>query len=172
MSIIGQGDISKALTDKAGYAYFCCGASNRTPLNDRDREREIFRIWSQPKDSMFVYFSTLSIYYSESKYTKHKIDMENLVKARFENYCIFRIGNITWGDNPNTLINFFRDKIEKREPVEIIKDTYRYLISMDEFQHWVEMIPAIGKHEMNVTGKRLKVAEIFNAIKEESLRII
>jgi len=169
--IYGRGDISKAITDKEGFTFFCCGASNRIPITDREREREMFRIWSTPKDSMFVYISTLSIYYSDSPYTKHKINMENLVRARFENYCIFRIGNITWGDNPNTLINFLTDKIKNNLPFEI-QDTYRYLIEKDEFQHWINLIPSKGKHEMNCTGKRMKVEQIVERIKDNTKPLI
>lgn len=168
MPVIGRGDIASPLTDKTGYTYFCCGPSNRTPITDRARHDELYKIWNAPRQDMFVYVSTLSIYYSDSEYTKHKIAMEGLVKRLFDNYCILRIGNITWGSNENTLINYFKAKIKADEPIEV-QDTYRYLVSKEELNHWVGLIPPTGKYEMNVTGTRNKVAEIVEMIKEERL---
>lgn len=164
--IIGRGDLATAITDREGFTFFCAGASNREPLTDRQRHSELNHIWKlNATPGMFVYVSTLSVYYSDSEYTEHKRDMENLVKRSFDNYCILRIGNITWGDNPNTLINFLKGKIQNNEPPEV-QDTHRYLIDKDELNHWVGLIPLSGKHEMNVPGKRLKVERIVELIKE------
>lgn len=163
--IHGTGDIASVLTDKPGYTYFACGVSNREPISQRQKEREMYQIWQAKNEGMFVYFSTLSVYYSDSEYTRHKIDMEKIVRARFKDYTIVRIGNIDWGTNPNTLINYLTDKIKKGEPYEV-QDTYRYIVSKEEFQHWIEMIPEKGKHEMNITGKMMKVIEIVERIKK------
>lgn len=164
--VIGRGDISQAITDREGFTFFCAGVSNREPLTDRARQNELNRIWRMNgTKSMFVYISSLSVYYSNSEYTKHKCDMENLVRRTFDNYCIIRIGNILWGDNPNTIINFLRNKIRNNEPIEI-QDVYRYVIDKDELNHWVGLIPSTGKHEMNLTGRMLKVQRIVELIKE------
>jgi len=45
MSIQGRGTIAQAITDRSWYTYLCFGASNRTELTDRERERETFRIF-------------------------------------------------------------------------------------------------------------------------------
>lgn len=166
--IVGRGDIASALTDKPNYTYFCTGPSNRVPITDRARHDELYKIWNSPREGMFVYVSTLSIYYSDSEYTQHKRRMEDLVKRTFDNHCIIRIGNITWGSNPSTLVNYFKAKIAADEPIEV-QDTYRYLVSKEELNHWVNLIPEKGKHEMNVTGTRHKVSEIVEMIKEGKL---
>jgi len=169
MTVIGRGDIATSITDREGFTFFCAGVSNREPLTDRARQNEMSRIWRMNGTSdMFVYISTLSVYYSDSDYTNHKRDMERLVSRTFDNYCILRIGNIVWGDNPHTLLNHFRSKIVAGEPLDI-QDTYRYLIDKEELNHWVEMIPEKGKHELNITGKRLKVERIVELIKEGKL---
>lgn len=166
--IIGRGDIAKAITDREGYIFFCRGNSRRTPLSQSIEDTEHRQIYRASKDysqkNMFVYISTLSIYYSDSEYTKHKLRMEKKVKRWFRNYCILRIGNITWGDNPNTLINYL-----KKNPNAEIQDTYRYLIDQYELNHWLGMIPRTGKHEMNVTGERMKVQVIANKIKHHEI---
>jgi len=167
--VIGRGDLATAITDREGFTFFCAGLSNREPISDRQKHNEMNRIWRMSGDTnMFVYFSSLSVYYADNEYTRHKLDMENLVKRTFDNHCIFRIGNIVWGSNPNTILNNFRHRIANNEPIEI-QDAYRYLIDKDELKHWVGMIPSKGKHEMNCTGKRLKVERIVELIKEGKL---
>ena len=74
-----------------------------------------------------------------------------------------RIGNITWGDNPNTLVNFLKRDQSK------VECTYRYLVDKDEFQHWVTMIPKSGQHEMNITGKLTWIPDLINEINERKL---
>jgi hypothetical protein len=86
--------------------------------------------------------------------------MEELVRTHFPRYTIIRLGNITWGTNPHTLINFFKAAHENGEVIHI-EDTYRYLVDKEEFLHWIEVIPE-WNCEMNITGKRMKVLDIVN----------
>lgn len=158
--IIGNGDIARIINDREGFVFLACGTSNRRgAITYADFIREKSRV-SGFVNSMPVYFSTLSIYYDQdfSDYTHYKRNMERHIKENYENYCIVRIGNITWGDNPNTLINHLR-KDQSR-----IDDTYRYLVTKEELNHWLGLIPTTGKHEMNITGERVKVSEIVRRI--------
>jgi len=119
---------------------------------------------------MFVYISGLNIYYPDggrSEYTQHKIDMEYIVKKWFTNYCIFRLGSVTWGDNPNTLLNSIRKQIELTGTCEA-KPVYRYLHSKEELTHWFGLIPSSGKHEMNVTGQMVWMPDLIETIKKET----
>ena len=84
--------------------------------------------------------------------------MEGLVKG-FKTWTIIRIGNIDWGNNPHTLINYFRNKKNAGEKIEI-QDVYRYIIDKDELNYWIGLIPE-WSCEMNVPGRRLKVKEII-----------
>ena len=177
MSIIGRGDVASVLQDREGFTFFAAGLANREPISFPVRLLEFHKLadvsfangnqdyW---KDKMFVYFSSLSIYYADNEYTTHKLWVERMIKINFPNSCILRIGNITWGDNPNTLINSLKHKIKNNIPFEI-QDTYRYLIDKDELLHWIDLIPRYGKHEMNVTGRRMKVAEIVKEIESGRL---
>jgi nucleoside-diphosphate-sugar epimerase len=158
--IVGRGDIASAVEDRDGFTFFCSGVSNRLPLTPEACRKEMIDVWCCDKRKMLVYISTLSVYYSDSEYTRHKLNMEYYIRNWFANYAIVRIGNITWGNNPNTLINHLR-KDQSR-----IDDTYRYLIDKDEFCHWLKMIPANGKHEMNITGRMMKVNDIVNEINQ------
>lgn len=165
--ILGHGDIASALTDQVDKIFFASGVSNSLCTNWQEFQREKDLLLNQNKFSHLVYFSSLSIYYADTPYTRHKKIMERLVKDNFAVSTIVRIGNITWGKNPNTLLNYFKNKIANREVVEI-KDEYRYIISKEEFQHWMKMIPDFTT-EMNITGRMMKAEEIFKYVYNNSL---
>lgn len=166
--IEGRGDIAKAILDREGFYFYCNGVSNRKPLDTPSEAKEIMEVINAPENLMLVYISTLSIYYSYSDYTEHKKKMESIIKKNFENYCILRIGNINWGTNPNTIINNLKYKINHKQKFEC-RDEYRYIINKDELNHWIGMIPAQGKHEMNITGMRYKIKDIVYHIKNGNL---
>ena len=105
-----------------------------------------------------VYFSTLSIYDKDSMYTNHKRNMETLVKD-FHSYTIIRIGNITWGSNPNTILNWL-----KANPNEELRDEYKYLIDEAELLYWIDRIPNFST-EMNITGNRVHTSNLHKYIK-------
>lgn len=79
-----------------------------------------------------------------------------MIKANFKKHTIIRIGNIEWGTNPNTLINYLL-----LHPMAEIRDEYRYVISKEEFLSWIDLIPD-WSCEMNCPGERLKVGAIYD----------
>lgn len=165
--IIGNGDIASVLQDKDGFCFFASGVSNSQEIRVDQYEREVLLLANQNRNQHLVYFSSLAIFYSDTRYTRHKRHMENLVKRFFSSYTIIRLGNITWGNNPNTIINNLKAKIKNAEPFEV-KDEYRYLVDQEEFLHWVSLIPS-WNCELNITGRRVKVADIVKEIKEGKL---
>lgn len=159
MTIIGRGDIASVLQDREDRIYFASGVSNSGELRESEYEREIDLLWKQNGFKHLVYFSSLSIFYSDTRYTRHKRYMEELIKGIFAHYTIIRMGNITWGNNPHTLINFLRNKLKNHEPFEL-QDVYRYVVDKEEFLHWIDMMPEFSC-EMNIVGRRMKVKDIF-----------
>jgi hypothetical protein len=160
MTIIGHGDIASVLhaVDRPDRLYFASGVSNsqETRLSEYDREVALLR--KQDRNAHLVYFSTLSMFYSSTLYSTHKEVMELNVKRWFRNYTIVRLGNITWGRNPHTLINFLRARHAAGLPLDV-QPVYRYVVEQDEFLHWMSLIPD-WSCEMNITGQWLTVAEI------------
>lgn len=156
--IIGHGDIASVLPDRKDLLFFASGVSNSQETRESEYRREEALLLNQDRRQHIVYFSSLSIFYNNNRYTQHKEQMEETIKRRFSMYTIVRLGNITFGDNPHTLINFVRNKIENKEEFEV-RDEYRYIIDKDEFLHWINLIPD-WNCEMNITGKRMSVAEI------------
>ena len=155
--IMGHGDIASVLIDREDRLYFASGVSNSQEARESEYSREIDLLLSQSGDKRLVYFGSLCIFYSDTRYARHKKKMEGLVR-NFPLHTIMRLGNITWGANPHTLMNFLRQEVAQDRPIEIW-NTYRYIVDKEEFLHWVNLIPDFNC-EMNVTGQPMKVSEI------------
>lgn len=154
--IVGDGDIASVLTDREDRLYFVSGVSNSQETRRSEYEREKKLLLSQDRYRHIVYVSTLAVFYTDTLYAQHKLRMERLIKQNFKHYTILRIGNITWGTNPHTLINYLR-----AHPEAEIRDVYRYVVDEEEFLYWVNLIPE-WPCEMNIIGRRMKVKEIVD----------
>jgi len=152
--IVGHGDIAGVLPDKEDLLFFASGVSDSSCTDQREFGREHDLLAEQGEERRVVYFSTLSIYEKDTPYTDHKRDMEHWVREWFPKYCIIRIGNIAWGKNPNTFINYIYAKIKAGEPYEI-RDEWKYILTKDEFLYWINLIPDFNT-EMNIVGERMK----------------
>lgn len=157
--IIGHGDIASVLTDQEHITFFASGVSNSKETNPEPYQRELKLLMSQPRDKHLVYFSSLCVYYGKNEYARHKRIMENTIRNHFQGYTIVRLGNIEWGKNPHTLINYLR-----AHPQATIHHTYRHIVSLDEFKYWMALIPVPGKNEMNIPGRMVYVPDLFNEI--------
>lgn len=152
--IIGNGDIANVLPDKEDFIFFASGVSNSKENRESEYKREEQLLMQQDFSKHLVYFSSLCVFYSNSRYAQHKLAMEKIVRTYFVRWTIIRLGNITWGNNPHTLINYL-----KAHPSAEIEDVERYIADKDEFLHWINLIPK-WSCEMNITGRRMKVEEI------------
>jgi hypothetical protein len=158
--IIGNGDIASVLPDRDDLIFFASGVSNSQETRSSEYKREVDLMIRQPRNKRLVYFSSLSVFYSKSRYANHKRAMEAMIKKYQKYYCIIRLGNIDWGDNPHTLINYFRiERKQGRTPQ--IRDEYRFICEKDELLFWINMIPP-WNCEMNIPGRRMTVREIYD----------
>ena len=160
--IIGEGDVASAIIDREDLLFFASGVSNSQETRESEYQREKDLLLTQDRKQHLVYFGSLSIFYADTRYARHKRGMEELVKENFGRYTIVRLGTITWGNNPHTLINYFRSRKKAGEPIEV-KDVYRYVINKEEFRYWLGLIPDFNC-EMNITGRRMKVREIVEEL--------
>lgn len=162
--IVGRGDIASILNDREGAIFFVSGVSNSNETRESEFMREIELLDKQDKTKCLFYFSSISVddfnKVGTNKYLQHKLRMEILIKSNFENYNIIRIGNINWGDNPNTFLNFIRNKRKNGEPVEI-KDEYKYIIDKEQLVLLTDNLPLIGKNTLCVFGKMAKVTDLI-----------
>lgn len=153
--IIGNGDLASVLPDKENLLFFASGVSNSQETDEKEYQREIDLLLEQPRKAHIVYFSSIGVFDRKTRYFQHKRDMELNVKINFPTNTIIRLGNISWGSNPHTLINYL-----KAHPDAELKDEYRYICDKDEFLHWIGKIP-YWTSEMMIPGKRMKVREIY-----------
>lgn len=159
--IIGHGDITSALTDREDVIFFASGVSNSKETKPEPFQRELRLLMSQPKDKHLVYFSSLCIYYAKTEYARHKRIMEKAVRNHFASFTIVRLGNIDWGVNPNTLINYLKD-----HPDAPVQNCYRHIVSIEEFKYWINLIIVPGQNEMNVPGKMVFVPDLAYELKQ------
>ena len=160
--IVGTGDIASVLNDRDGAIFFAAGVSNSSEKRESEFNREYELLNKQDKNKCIFYFSSIAIddISKNSEYLQHKRRMELFIKSNFENYNIIRIGNITWGTNPNTFINYIRNKIKNGEPVEI-KDEYKYMIDKEQLVLLADNLPLIGQNQISVFGRIAKVKELI-----------
>lgn len=152
--VIGDGDIAGILPDRDDLVFFASGVSNSQETRESEYRREVALLSRQPRNKRLVYFSSLAVFWSTSRYADHKRAMEATVKKYSKFYCIIRLGNIDWGTNPNTLINYL-----KAHPEAEIRDEYRFIISKEELLFWINQIPPWNV-EMDCPGKMMTVKEI------------
>lgn len=157
--IVGHGDIAKALKDREGALFFASGVSNSSCEDKSEFKREKTLLLDQPKDNCLFYFSTISIDYKDSPYTRHKQSMERLIRSNWNHYNILRIGNITWGTNPNTFINYLRNRKKMGLSIEYV-DQYRYIIDKDQLRVLCASLPLKGQHELSVFKRMVKPKDI------------
>jgi hypothetical protein len=161
--IVGKGDIASILNDREGAIFFASGVSKSTETNELEFWREIELLDKQDKTKCLFYFSSITLDDMSkigNQYLAHKRRMELLVKSNFKNYNIIRIGNISWGSNPNTFINYIKNKIKNEEPVEI-KDEFKYLIDKEQLLLLTDNLPLVGQNIISVFGRMAKVNELI-----------
>jgi hypothetical protein len=161
--IVGRGDIASILNDRDGAIFFVSGVSNSNETRESEFMREIALLDKQDRTKCLFYFSSISVDDNQkvggNKYLQHKLRMEMLIKSNFQNYNIIRIGNITWGSNPNTFMNYIKNKKSKGESVEI-KDEYKYVIDKEQLVLLTDNLPLTGQNQISVFGRMAKVAEL------------
>lgn len=153
--IVGRGSIAKLLNDRDGFTFFAAGVGNSSCNSGVEfiKEKRLIRDHWPSEFSMFVYFSTISIFTHFTAYTQHKLECEALVKSHFKNSTIIRLGNVWECTNPNTFINAY-----KRQPYEP-RDEWKYMISAKQLQLVTDGLPTTGKHEISIFGEMLKVKQ-------------
>lgn len=161
MAIIGHGDIASVLTDREGVCFFASGVSNSAEVERKIFAREIDLLKQQPKDHCLFYFSTISVFNEErTPYQRHKYCMEAMVRYGWDHYVILRIGNITWGENPNTFLNKMRAMKKAGTPLPV-HDEWKYMIGRQHFLMLTQSLPINGKIEICAFSYMAKVKDLL-----------
>lgn len=160
--IVGSGNIAKCLTDRDGAIFFASGVSNSRceDLRQFIRERDLLFQLMGVSRCLFYFSSIGVINWQQSAYLNHKLNMENYVKENFPFYVILRIGNLIGDTNPNTFINYIKDRQAKGLSVEI-KDELRYMIDGATLNMLCQTLPLDQKIELTVATKIAKVRDLL-----------
>jgi nucleoside-diphosphate-sugar epimerase len=138
--VIGDGLLAKAFrpnfADREDILIFASGVSNSSETDESKYQREINLLQENLSDNRtLVYFSSCSILdrsLQASRYVGHKIEMEKMVLSHPAN-VVFRLPQVIgFSPNPNTLTNYFFNKIMMEERLEIWKYACRNFIDIED----------------------------------------
>jgi len=166
--IIGNGSIAKVLIDRNDLIFFASGVSDSGCQDENEYQREFELLKTINLKDHIVYFSNLAIYYKNDRYTKHKIDIEEYIRNKFSSYTIVRVEVCEWVKTKTTILNVFKKQLADGIEPNII-DTYRYVLSLDEFLYWMNLIKVGVKNEMNILGRKMHIQDIVDEIKRGKL---
>lgn len=162
--IIGRGDIASILNDREGVIFFVSGVSNSSEKRESEYEREYKLLSEQDKTKCIFYISSITIDNKEkfeiSRYLQHKKQMEDYIKNSFKNYNIIRIGNITWGSNPNTFLNYIKSKVKNNESF-FISDEYKFMINEKQLLSLTDNLPINSQNQISIFGQMVKVKDLI-----------
>lgn len=177
--VIGSGMIAKAFShyvDNDNVIIFASGVSNSKEKDDllfKREEKMLLDVNSKNLNKKLIYFSTVSIEdesLSNSKYINHKINIENIISENFNNYIIFRLPNIIGNTkNENTFFNFFKNKINNDEEIEIQKNASRYIIDIEDVSKYLS--PLIDSELKNKTinvcfNEKIKMTDLIKSFEK------
>ncbi len=139
--IIGRGLIANAFKEYANnedIVIFASGVSNSKETSKENflREEELLRnnIEKFTSTKRIVYFSTCSMfdtYFERSEYTKHKMNMEQIITEKALSYNIFRLPQVLGRNNKNQLIGFLYDAIKMEKSFELF-NIERNIINIED----------------------------------------
>ena len=162
--IVGRGDIASILNDREGVIFFVSGVSNSLEKRESEYEREYKLLSEQDKTKCIFYISSITIDNKEKfemrRYLQHKKQMEDYIKSSFKNYNIIRIGNIIWGSNPNTFLNYIKNKVKNNESF-FISDEYKFMISEKQLLSLTDNLPINSQNQISVFGQMVKVKDLI-----------
>jgi nucleoside-diphosphate-sugar epimerase len=169
--IVGNGLVANSIreldVEYPNVVFFASGVSNSVNPKEEDFEREKRLLSNFYSDkNRLVYFSTCSVFdktlLGHSKYVSHKIEMERLISANSREYIILRLPTLVGKtNNPNTLFNYFLNKLRLNEDISIFKNSNRFLFDA------IHLSPVI-----RLFLKEKKSKQIINAAFPNSISVI
>ena len=156
--IVGKGLIASAFTragfDSSHHIIFAAGVSNSSENHPDPYEREFSMIRSiLDENTTFVYFSTTSIFdptKTNTAYIHHKLKVEQYLVDHADSYLIVRLPiMIGPSPNPNTLVNFLLNALQKGIPVTLHQNACRYLLAIDD------LFPLLSPYLETLGGKQI-----------------
>ena len=153
--IIGNGLMANAMRsiDNDSVLFFCSGVSDSTKSDKNDFNKEIELYKSVPKNRKIIYFSTISVCDQNDKrpYVNHKREMEALIKEN--DHLIFRLTQVVGASgNKNNIINYFVDRIRKKEKIIIQENAKRSIVDIEDVKKIVSENISLKNESINFAG--------------------
>lgn len=143
--VVGNGLLGNKFKDYKNddFIFLTAGVSdsNCNELYEFKKEENLIKtMLKKYQNKIFVYFSTISILNKKTSYTKHKKNIENIIKKSNEKYFIFRIPQIVGiNGNPKNLFNYFKNSIKKGENIKVY-NVYRSFVDIEDLLKIVEYV--------------------------------
>jgi len=139
--IVGNGMMAHAFSfyeTSPEVLVFASGVSDSRERNEAAFRREEYLLrkhLAANNESIFVYFSTCSIYDPELKtsdYINHKLKMEEIVRSEAARHLIFRLPQAVGKTKSPTLVNYLFNMVRSGQRFEVWTKAYRYLIDCED----------------------------------------
>jgi len=171
--IIGGGLLAqgfKRLYSQSDLTIFASGVSsskNKDPLEFTREINLLKKTFETRPHSKLIYFSTTSVFSTQSPYCSHKTNAEDFVKSNFESYCIYRLPQVLGdGGNKLNLINFLKFSISNNNKILIFPNSFRSIIDIEDLVSIFESTFNLqDKSVLNIAGiEFLKIIDIVNIV--------
>ena len=164
--IQGSGFLAKAFKKKLPFfkknkiILYVAGISNSLENKNKEFKREFKRIeeFIKSNNKKIVYISTCSIFDKSRNhaYVKNKIKIEKLIKLKVKKYIIIRLPELVGQNkNPNTLVNFFYNKIIKKKKFNLWINAKRNLLDIED-------VVKMTIYYVNIYKNKNKVINLLN----------
>lgn len=183
--VIGNGLLSKAFEslDSPELVIFASGVSDSTCQDELEYKRE-FDLLSNTiqsnRNKKIIYFSTCDYYDSskQTRYIKHKLDIERYIASTSSNWLIFRLPQIIGKGNSKNLIANFVHNILFDIPFSVYTNLDRNLIDISDAKLLVSKYIDSKNEIINIAnplnikvGKLLEILETLLNKKSKSEKI-
>lgn len=174
--IVGNGLIATAFKnshiDFSNYTIFASGVSNSKLEDPSAFEKELFLIKEYLNTKRkFIYFSSIHMLdpsQNHSMYVEHKIKIEKFIETNFSDYIIYRLPIVVGkGGNEKSLFNFLYRSIVDKINMDILIDSFRYIIDVEDVVYFVANTLNINTKIVNlVFDKPYNIIELINTFEE------
>ena len=171
--IIGSGLLAQGFKRsgiQGDLTIFASGVSSSKTKDPIEFTREINllkKILETRPHSKLIYFSTTSVFSTQSPYCSHKTNAEDFIKNNFESYCIYRLPQVLGnGGNKLNLINFIKFSISNNNKMLIFPNSFRSIIDIEDLVSICESTLRLqNKSVLNIAGiEFLKIIDIVNIV--------
>ena len=173
--IYGSGMIAKSFLNVEipdDIIVIAAGVSNsqENSISEFEREEKMLEnIISNHANNKIVYFSSCSIYQSETTpYVTHKLKMEKLIKVKSSCYSIFRLPQVVGVSINNTLISFLINALLSKETIKVQEKAKRHLIDVEDVVRITKILILDKRYNNTITpicnGEKVSVSSIVKKI--------